>query len=71
MKLFREELNENVLLADLDRIHRIGKKRDSSNKTRLAIVKFARYNVRKKVFESKKHSRLKILALQKVLLGAE
>ena len=26
LKLFREELNEDVLLADLDRTHRIGKK---------------------------------------------
>ena len=25
LKLFREELNEDVLLADLDRTHRIGK----------------------------------------------
>ena len=27
MKLFREEQNEDVLLADLDRTHRIGKKK--------------------------------------------
>ena len=27
VKLFREELNEDVLLADLDRTHRIGKKK--------------------------------------------
>ena len=26
LKLFREKLNEDVLLADLDRTHRIGKK---------------------------------------------
>ena len=26
LKLFRQELNEDVLLADLDRTHRIGKK---------------------------------------------
>ena len=26
LKLFTEELNEDVLLADLDRTHRIGKK---------------------------------------------
>ena len=30
LKLFREELNEDVLLADLDRTDRIGKKSDSS-----------------------------------------
>ena len=71
LKLFREELNEDVLLADLDRTHRIGKKSDSSSKPRPVIVKFARYNIREKVFKSKKTSRVKILALQKVLLGTE
>ena len=54
LKLFREELNEDVLLADLDRTHRIGKKSDSSSKPRPVIVKFARYNIREKVCESKK-----------------
>ena len=71
LKLFREELNEDVLLADLDRTNRIGKKRDSSSKPRPVIVKFARYNIREKLFKSKKNLRLKILALQKVLLGIE
>ena len=71
LKLFREKLNEDVLLADLDRTHRIGKKSDSSSKPRPVIVKFARYNIREKVFKSKKTSRVKILALQKVLLGTE
>ena len=71
LKLFREEQNEDVLLADLDRTHRIGKKSDSSSKPGPVIVKFARYNIREKVFKSKKNSRVKILALQKVLLGTE
>ena len=54
LKLFREELNEDVLLVDLDRTHRIGKKRDSCSKLRPVIVKLARYNIREKVFKSKK-----------------
>ena len=29
VKLFREELNEDILLADLDRTHRIGKKKET------------------------------------------
>ena len=33
LKLFREELNEDVLLVDLDRTHRI-KKRESNSKPR-------------------------------------
>ena len=40
LKLFREELNEDVLLADLDRTHRIGKKSDSSSKPRPVVKKF-------------------------------
>ena len=72
LKLFREELIENVSLADLDRTQRIGKKSDSSSKPRPVIVKFARYNIRGKIFKSKKkHSRAKILALEKVLLSTE
>ena len=64
LKLFRVVLNEDVVLADLDRTHRIGKKGDSSSKPRPLIVKFARYNVREKVY-----SREKILALKKNLTG--
>ena len=40
LKLFRDELNEDVLLADLDRTHRIGKKSDSSSKPRPVVKKF-------------------------------
>ena len=54
LKLFREELNEDVLLADLDKTHRIGKKSDSSSKPRPVIVKFARCNIHEYVFKSKK-----------------
>ena len=34
LRLFREDMNEDVLLVDLDRTHRIGKKRDSSSNSR-------------------------------------
>ena len=54
LKLFREELNEDVLLADLDRTHRTGKKRYSSCKPHPVIVKFARYNIREKFLKVKK-----------------
>ena len=51
LKLFREELNEDVILADLDRTHRIGKKkRKSTSKLRPVILKFAQYNIREKRF---------------------
>ena len=54
LELFREEVNEDILLVDLDRTHRIGKKRHSNSKPGLVTVKFAQYNIREKVFKSKK-----------------
>ena len=67
LKLFREELNEDVLLVDLEG-HIESEKKDSNSKLHPVIVKFARYNIREKVFKSKKG---KMLALQKLLLGTE
>ena len=54
LELFREELNEDTLLVDLDRTHRIRKRRHSNSKPHPVIVKFARHNIREKVFKSKK-----------------
>ena len=68
VKLFREELNEDVLLADLDRTHRI-KKKDSSSKPRPVIVKFAQYNIREKVFKSKKKLKGKNISITETLTG--
>ena len=53
MKLFREELYEDVLLVDFDRTHRIREKRDANSKPRPVIEKFAQYNIREKFFKSK------------------
>ena len=71
LKLFREELNEDLLLVDLDRTHRIREKRDSNSKPRPVFVKFARYNIRENVFKSKKYLKGKILLLHNLLLGTE
>ena len=71
LELFREELNEGVLIVDVDRTYRIKKKRDSCSKARPVIVKFTRYNIHDNVFKSKKNSREKMLALQKILLGTD
>ena len=38
LKIFREELNDNILLVDLDRTHRIEKERYSNSKPRPVIV---------------------------------
>ena len=39
LKLFREELNEDVLLADSDRVHRIGKKKRLKQQTTSSYCK--------------------------------
>ena len=45
------------------------KKRDSSSIPRPVIVKFARYNVREKVFKSKKNLKAKNISITESLTG--
>ena len=49
------KMNIKISPADLDRTHRIGKKKAGQNKPRPIIVKLSRNNVRKKVFSNKKN----------------
>ena len=49
------KMNIEISLADLDLTHRIGKKKPGQNEPRPIIVKLSRYNVRKKVFPTKKN----------------
>ena len=49
------KMNIEVSPSDLDRTHRIGKKKTGQNKPRPIIVKLSRHNVRKKVFSNKKN----------------
>ena len=52
IKFIQDDLQEEINIEDLDRTHRIGKV--NNGKSRPIIVKFARYNVRKKVFHNKR-----------------
>ena len=54
VKLTQDDLGEEIDVADLDRTHRIGNSKNLNGKTRPIIVKFARYNVRKRIFGNKK-----------------
>ena len=69
MKSFREELNEDVLLVDLDRTHKIRKKRGSSSKPRSVIIKFVWYNICEKAFNSKKKCKGKNISITENLTG--
>ena len=48
------KMNIEISPADLDRTHRIQKKKAGQNKPRPIIVKLSRYNVRKNIFSNKK-----------------
>ena len=54
LEIFREKLDIELTQRDLDRTHRIGKNDKRSNRPRPVIVKFIRYNDRKKIFSKKK-----------------
>ena len=54
IKLIRDNLEEDISLENLDRTHRIGSSRNSNGKTRPIIIKFARYNVHRRVFSNNK-----------------
>lgn len=66
VKIIKDNLEEDVPLTELDRSHRIGKK-NSNGKARPIIVKFARYNVRRKVFYSKKKLKGKNISITESL----
>ena len=66
VKLIKDSLEEDVDLTELDRSHRIGKKK-SNGKARSIIVKFARYNVRRKVFYNKKKLKGKNISITESL----
>ena len=50
----RKNLGVNLSRADLDRTHRLGRKRSSTDKPRPIIVKFVNYHDRDDVFKSKR-----------------
>ena len=59
IQLIWDDLEIDVDIYELDRIHRTASSRNSNGKAKLIIVKFTRYNVRKKVFINKKTKRQK------------
>ena len=54
IKTLREEIGVEVREEDLDRTHRIGKGNRNDGRARPIIIKFARYAVRKTVYDNKK-----------------
>ena len=54
INIINEHLELDIQPFDIDRIHRIGNKNKARKKGRAIIIKFTRYNSRKKVFMNKR-----------------
>ena len=65
IKFIQDDLQEEINIADLDRTHRIGKV--NNGKSRPIMAKFARYNVRKKVFRNKRKLKGKNMSITESL----
>ena len=53
IKNIKDLMNEEIVVTDIDRSHRLGKKK-VNGKARPIIIKFTRYNVRNRIYRNKK-----------------
>lgn len=67
ISMFKNEMDIEIFSDDIDRSHRIGKKKDDPNKVRPVIVKFTRYNDRNKVYRNKKRLKGKKMSITESL----
>ena len=61
----------SVTEADIERTYRIGKLRDSDQKSRSIIVKFFRYDNRKNIFNRNKKLKGKNIAIMESLIATQ
>ena len=57
----------SITIHDIDRTHRLGKRKLDNNVLRPIIVKFTRYNVRNRVFKTKKKLKGKAVSIKESL----
>ena len=68
VKTICENINDNIVTADdIDRSHRNGKYETMKKNSRPVIVKFARYNVRDRVFSNKRKLKGKQISISESL----
>ena len=60
-------MGKEIIIHDIDRTHRLGKRKLDNNAPRPIIVKFTRYNVRNKIFKSKKKLKGKTVSITESL----
>ena len=69
IKNLNEHIGTSLTSADIDRSHRLGKKKEPGTKPRPIIVKFLRYNDRSKVFKNKKRLKGTRISITESLTG--
>ena len=67
IKIVKNDLGEEITIHEIDRTHRSGKRKLDNNVPQSIIVKFTRYNVRYKIFKSKKKLKGKTVTIAEIL----
>ena len=67
INIIKNYLAEEITIHDIDRTHRLGKGKLDNNVPRPIIVKFTRYNVRNRVFKTKKKLKGKAVSITESL----
>ena len=67
INIVKNDLGEKIIIHDIGRTHHLGKRKLDNNVTQPIIVKFTRYNVRNKIFRSKKKLKGKTVSITESL----
>ena len=67
INIVKNDQGEEVTTHDIDRIHRLGKRKLDNNVPRPTIVKFARYNVCNRIFKAKKKLKGRNVSITEIL----
>ena len=67
INIVKNDLGEEITIHDIDRTHRLGKRKLDNNVSRPIIVKFTRYNVRNRIFKTKKKLKGKTVSITESL----
>ena len=67
INIIKNDLAEEITIHDIDRTHRLGKRKLDNNVPRHIIVKFTIYNVRNRLFKTKKKLKGKAVSITESL----
>ena len=63
INIVKNHFEEEITIHDIDRTHRLGKRKLDSDIPRPIIVKFTRYSVRNRIFKTKKKLKGKTVSI--------